>query len=199
MKKPHVLFLTEGQDIPSTRFSVSSFIPYLEKQGIYCSVSHRKPQKYSSIKLPCLNYKVFRILIYCLLIYPFSIFLRFFDLWKSRYYDITFVQRDLDENHTSAWLEKLFRRFSRCFIFYFDDAIWLSKNYFGKSLEQKIQEIIRMSDWVFVSHKYLADYAEKFNSSVLTFPMSIDTSVYTMKSPKALIYSENNAKAHQPR
>ncbi|MGA1840031.1 MAG: glycosyltransferase [bacterium] len=190
MRKPKVLFLTEGKDIPSTRFSVSSFLPYLERHGISCSVSHRKPQKYSSVKLPCINYKIIRILCYCLLIYPFSIILRFFDLWKTRFYDITFVQRDLDENHTSAWLERLFRKYSRCLIFYFDDAIWLSKNYFGRSLEQKIQEIIRMSDWIFVSHKYLADYARRFNSSVLTFPMSIDTCIYSMKQDPIYMPSE---------
>ncbi len=194
MKKTRVLFLTEGKDIPSTRFSVSSFIPCLKQKGINCFVSHRKPQKYSSIKLPCLNYKIFRILFYCLLIYPFSLILRFSDLWKTRYCDITFVQRDLDENHTSAWLERLFRRYSKCFIFYFDDAIWLSKNYFGRSLERKIQEIIRISDWVFVSHKYLADYARRFNSSVLTFPMSIDTCQYFRKPPKTFISFENNGK-----
>lgn len=194
MKKPNVLFLTEGKDIPSTRFSVSSFIPYLNEKEINCSVRHRKPQKYSSIKFPCLNYKIFRILVYCLIIYPYSLLLRFFDLCKARYYDITFVQRDLDENHTSAWLERLFRKYSKCFIFYFDDAIWLSKNYFGRSLEQKIQEIIRMSDWVFVSHKYLADYAHRYNSSVLTFPMSIDTRKYFMKPSKTFISFENREK-----
>ncbi|MGA1864191.1 MAG: glycosyltransferase family 4 protein, partial [bacterium] len=96
------------------------------------------------------------------------------------------------ENHTSAWLERLFRKYSRCLIFYFDDAIWLSKNYFGRSLEQKIQEIIRMSDWIFVSHKYLADYARRFNSSVLTFPMSIDTSIYCMKQYRIYTYPEES-------
>lgn len=185
MKKPRVLFLTEGKDVPSTRFSVSSFIPYLEQRGISCSVSHRKPQKYSLVKIPFLNYKILRILVYCTLFYPFSLLLRFFDLWKTRFYDITFVQRDLDEHHTNAWLERLFRRYSRCFIFYFDDPIWLSKNYFGRSLERKIQEIIRMADWVFVPHGYLADYAQRFNSWVLTFPMSIDTRLYSMKSSAA--------------
>jgi glycosyltransferase involved in cell wall biosynthesis len=194
MIKPHILFLTEGEDIPSTRFAVSSFIPYLEEHGIHCSVSHRRPQKYSSIKLPYLNYKICRILIYCLFVYPFSLSLRLLDIWKSRQYDITFVQRDLDEHHTSAWLERLFKRYSKCFIFYFDDAIWISRNYFGRSLEQKIQEIIRMADLVFVSHKYLADYAHQFNSSVMIFPMSIDTQLYSTKPPTTHISSEEKEK-----
>jgi len=46
-------------------------------------------------------------------------------------------------------------------------------------MEQKIRQIIKMADWVIVSHEYLADYARQFNQLVLIFPLSIDTQFYS--------------------
>ena len=120
MKKTKILFLTEGEESPSTRFAISSLLPYLAEKGIHYSVAHRKPMKYALINLPYLNFRILRILVYCLLSYPYSLLLRLMTLNKVRNYDIVFLQRDLDENHTSAWLERWFRRFSSCFVFYFD-------------------------------------------------------------------------------
>jgi glycosyltransferase involved in cell wall biosynthesis len=125
--------------------------------------------------LPFFDYRFLRIPIYCLFCYPYSLLVRCIDLCRAGRQDIVFLQRDLDENHTSAWLEKLFRRRSKSFVFYFDDALWLAKNHQGRSLENKIQEIIKMADCVVVSHEYLADYARRFNPSVLIFPLAIDT------------------------
>lgn len=175
MKQPSILFLTEGQNSPSARFAVCSLIPYLARKGIRCSITHRRPPKYGLINLPCLNYRIFRIAVYCLVCYPLSLLVRFFDLWRAGRYDIIFVQRDLDENHTTAWLERLFRTRSRRMIFYFDDALWLAKTHQGKPIEHKIRKIIRMADRVIVSHEYLAEYAMRFNPSVSIFPLSIDT------------------------
>ena len=192
MKRPRILFLTEGKKSPSTRFAVSSFLPYLEKKGIYCSVSHRIPEKYALIHLPLINYRICRILVYSLFAYPLSVILRLMTLFTIRRYDIVFLQRDLDENHTSAWLEGCLRRYARSFLFYFDDALWLYRNHLGKSIGPKIEEIIRMSDWVIVSHQFLADYAHRFNKSVMILPMSIDTGFYTMKSDMSRHSPENN-------
>lgn len=178
MKKPRVLFLTEGKTSPSTRFAVLSHIPYLQKRGIICSIAHRWPEKYALINLPCFNYRPLRIAVYCLFCYPFSLILRLADLWKLHSHDIIFIQRDLDENHVTPWLERLYRRYAKRLVFYFDDALWLSKNHLGKSMEKKIRHIIKMADWVIVSHEYLADYARQFNQSVLIFPLSIDTRGY---------------------
>lgn len=184
MKKPRVLFLTEGENSPSARFAVAALLPYLEAGGIRCTIAHRIPEKYALITLPFFNFRIIRIVIYCLFCYPFSLFLRLFHLFKVRAYDIVFLQRDLDENHTTPWLERMFRRYSKRFIFYFDDALWLYKNHLGKSIEYKIQQIILMADRVIVSHKYLADYALGFNSSVLIFPLGIDTNLYVPKPDK---------------
>ena len=179
MPKLRIIFLTEGENSPSTRFAVTSFVPYFRERGLHCTVAHRRPEKYALINLPFLNYRFLRIMIYCLFCYPYSLILRFLVLLKVKEYDIVFLQRDLDENHTSAWLEKLFRRRAKYFIFYFDDALWLSKTHLGKSIELKIQEIIRLADWVIVSHQYLAEYAKKFNKKVTILSMSIDTLKYT--------------------
>lgn len=178
VKKPRVLFLTEGKTSPSTRFAVLSHIPYLQKRGIVCSIAHRRPEKYALINLPWFNYRPLRVVVYCLFCYPFSLILRLADLWKLHSHDIIFIQRDLDENHVTPWLERLYRRYAKRLVFYFDDALWLSKNHLGKSMEKKIRHIIKMADWVIVSHEYLADYARQFNQSVLIFPLSIDTHYY---------------------
>jgi glycosyltransferase involved in cell wall biosynthesis len=171
-RKLHILFLTEGKSIPSTRFSVLQYVPYLSKKGIMSKISHRIPEKYASI--PWLHARNSKILMYSLCHYPFSLCIRFKELLRLNVYDIVFIQRDLDHNHSTPWLEKLFRKYTRCLIFYFDDSIWLSKTYLGKSMENKIQAIIKMSDAIIVPHEYLAEYARHFNNSVYVMPMAID-------------------------
>ncbi len=178
MSETSALFLTEGPDSPSTRFAVTALIPLLHIRGIRCSVAHRRLEKYALPHLPFFDHRVLRIPAYCLFGYPYTLLARFYDLARAGRHEIVFLQRDLDENHTSAWLEKLFRRRSKKLVFYFDDALWLAKNHQGRPLENKIQTIIAMADCVVVSHEYLAAYARKFNSSVLVFPLAIDTNLY---------------------
>lgn len=175
MREISALFLTEGRHSPSTRFAVTALTPLLEQRGIRCTVAHRRPEKYALPHLPLLDYRFLRLPAYCLFCYPYSLLLRWGDLRRAGRQDVVFIQRDLDENHTTAWLERLFRRRSRKFVFYFDDALWLAKNHQGRSLENKIQEIIAMADFVIVSHEYLAEYARKFNAAVGVFPLAIDT------------------------
>lgn len=182
MSMVSVLFLTEGSASPSTRFAVMSLLPLLERQGVRCTVSHRRPEKYA-LALPGCGSRALRILVYCLYSYPSSLFRRLADVYRAGHHDVTFLQRDLDENHTRAWLERLFRRRARRLIFYFDDALWLAKNHQGRPLEDKIREIIGMADTVAVSHAYLAEYAARFNPSVTILPLSIDTDLFSPRPP----------------
>jgi glycosyltransferase involved in cell wall biosynthesis len=175
MKEISAIFLTEGPKSPSTRFAVTALLPLLRDSGVRCTVAHRRPEKYALPHLPVFDYRFLRLPLYCLLLYPYSLLARARDLCRAGRYDIVFLQRDLDENHTSAWLERLFRRRSKRLVFYFDDALWAGRNHQGRSLESKIREIIKMADCVVVSHAYLADYARRFNPAVLIFPLAIDT------------------------
>lgn len=175
MSETSVLFLTEGSASPSTRFAVTALLPLLRSAGIRCSVAHRRPEKYALPHFPVLDYRLLRIPAYCFFWYPTSLLARWRDLLGASRHDIVFLQRDLDENHTSAWLEKMFRRRSEKLVFYFDDALWAAQNHRGRPIERKIRQILAMADCVIVSHEYLAAYARKFNPSVLIFPLAIDT------------------------
>lgn len=183
MSTASVLFLTEGPASPSTRFAVTSLVPLLERRGVRCTVSHRRPEKYALIRLPGCDSRALRIMVYCLYSYPSSVLRRLADAYRAGRQDVTFLQRDLDENHTTAWLERLFRRRSRRLVFYFDDALWLGKTHQGRPLESKIREIVRMADTVIVSHAYLAEYAARYNPSVVTLPLSIDTDLFSPRPP----------------
>lgn len=177
------MFLTEGPGSPSTRFAVTSLLPLLESRGVRCTVSHRRPEKYALVHLPWCDFRPLRVLAYCAVCYPYSLFRRLIDAFRAGRHDVTFLQRDLDENHTSAWLERLFRRRSKHLVFYFDDALWLAKTHQGRPLENKIREIIRMADSVVVSHAFLAEYAGRFNPSVQILPLSIDTGLFSPRRP----------------
>lgn len=173
-----MLFLTEGPKSPSTRFAITALIPLLNGRGLRCTVAHRRPEKYALPHLPVLDYRFLRIAAYGLFSYPSSLVSRVRDLRMAGRQDLVFLQRDLDENHTTAWLERMFRRRSKRFVFYFDDALWLAKNHRGRSVENKIREIIGLADCVAVSHEYLADYARRFNPSVHLLPLAIDTKLF---------------------
>lgn len=174
-----VLFLTEGTDSPSARFAVTALVPLLQTRGLRCTVAPRRPEKYALPHLPCLDRRPLRLAAFALFWYPRSLLLRLGDLSRAGAHDVVFVQRDLDENHTTAWLERLFRRRARRLVFYFDDAIWLSDNHRGASLERKVQAILALADCVLVSHAYLAEYAARFNPAVHIHPLSIDTARFT--------------------
>lgn len=172
---PSALFLCEGPRSPSARFAVVALVPWLHEKGLRCSIAHRRSEKYALPHLPLLDHRLIRIAAYGLFWYPRSLLGRWRDLRQAPRHDVVFLQRDLDENHTTAWLERAFRRRARRLVFYFDDALWLAKNHRGRSLEGKIREIVTMADCVVVSHGYLADYASRYNQSVRIFPLAIDT------------------------
>lgn len=87
-------------------------------------------------------------------------------LYKQYKYDVLWQSRLLiPENYK---IEKFYRK---PFVFDFDDAIWLNEG------EDYVIKAIRKSDKVFAGTAYLAEYASKYNSSVVIIPTTVDTDI----------------------
>lgn len=68
-------------------------------------------------------------------------------------------------------------------IYDMDDAFWTHPpqfNQIGRRLRdpQKIQKIIQISSIILAGNEYIADYALKYNSSIINFPTVLDTNYY---------------------
>jgi len=167
-KKLKVLFLTEGKDVPASRFRVDQCIDYIRKAGIKCSVLRSWPQKYY---LPSWHKKriIGRLAAY--LYFGLKVANGLWRVMRAPLYDVVFLQRDLLTWKGPPFLEWLLRKLSKKIIFDFDDAIFLNNH-------QKISKLIGLSDLVIVGNSYLGEYAQRYNSRVEVIPTSVDTDKY---------------------
>jgi len=169
-----VLFLTEGKDVPASRFRVDQCIDYIEKAGIKCSVLRSWPQKYY---LPGWHKKriIGRIAVY--FYFGLKVTNGLSRIMRAPFYDVVFLQRDLLSWKGSPFLECLLRKLSKKIIFDLDDAIFTNKR-------QKISKLIGLSDLVIVGNSYLREYAQRYNSRVEVIPTSVDTDKYSPLTKK---------------
>lgn len=179
MKKLRVLFIvpypSEGA---SNRLRVEQYLPYLAEEGIEYRVR------------PFVGRRFYRILYlrgrwpakigYLIL----SVMNRLADIARACSYDIVFVHREAWPLGSPA-IEKIFSWIGKRLVFDFDDAIFLpgtsASNNAMERLKNpnKIKAIIQASDCVIAGNGYLAQYAQKFNDTVVIIPTPIDTGAYT--------------------
>lgn len=171
-----VLFLaTYPEEVASTRFRVTQFFPYLEMNGIRCTLS---PLLSSTF---CKEfYKRGAIIRKSLKMVWFSL-KRFLDVFRSLRYDIAFIQR---ESHLIGppiveWIiSKIMRR---PIVFDFDDPVFVSyvSPTYGKigsylKMPQKTAWVARMSSHVIVCTHFSKVYAERYNANVSVIPTVVD-------------------------
>ncbi len=155
-------------------------LPYLEQNGFSFCFSYLISEKDDKFFYKKGNYlKKLGVLFR-------SITKRFNDILKSKKFDLVFVQREAIMLGTAFferyWSKKL------PLIFDFDDSIWLPNvSEANKSLAflksfSKTSKLISIADLVFAGNQYLADYALKYNNSVVIIPTTIDTEEYQRKN-----------------
>ncbi len=102
-------------------------------------------------------------------------------VWKARGYDRVFIHREalpLGPPLLEWWIARILRK---KIIFDFDDAIWLpntsKENAIVSSLKwhSKTGSICKWSHKVSCGNAYLAEYAKRFNPSVVINPSTVDT------------------------
>lgn len=107
---------------------------------------------------------------------------RMADLFSINRYDAVFIHREASP-FGPPWIEFLIAKvFRKPVIFDFDDAIWIpNASETNRQLTQRLKDfsnaskIIAWSSVVSCGNAFLADYAKRFNPSVVLNPTTIDT------------------------
>ncbi len=161
---------------PSQRFRFEQYLDYIKQNGFEYTFSNL-----ITVENDKIFYAKGKVIqkIYLLIKFYFQ---RLYDVWRSKNYDLVFIQREAYYFGTS-FFEKMFAKRSNL-IFDFDDSIWLpnvsdaNKNFNWLKNPNKTAEIIGYSKMIFAGNKYLHDYAKQFNNNVRIIPTTIDTDEY---------------------
>ncbi|HID22248.1 MAG TPA: glycosyltransferase, partial [Planctomycetaceae bacterium] len=157
-----ILFLISGKNVPSSRYRVLAFLPYLRARGHVCHVATSFPPKYEHIKL--IGWRASRRLQrwvrlgHCLLA-------------RMGRYDVVVLERELFDDNT--WdIEQRLRRMAKRMVLDVDDAIFLR-------YPEKFGFLVRMSDWVIAGNRFLAERIEQSTSRVMVIPTCVDLQDYS--------------------
>ncbi len=160
----NVLFLISGYSIPSSRFRVLAFVPYLRRLGIRCSVRAAVPPKYDYY--PAIGWRAsqrLRRLVW---------WLHWLEArWKR--FDTVVIQRELFDDDTWS-MEARFRRVAPRLVLDVDDAVFLRH-------PRKFEQLARLCDRVIVGNQYLAEYVGRLNPDVVVIPTCVDLKRYPSK------------------
>lgn len=165
MKRPKILFLTSGWNIPSTRYRVMHFLPLLRKVA-HPSVSPCRPPK----NLTHFDFR-FGGHLFGAALFAAKFFSRFTAICRAPFHDLVYIERELIVSIAPS-LEKWAIRLGPASVFDFDDAIHLRHPHV-------IAEICRRVNRVIAGNEYLAAFARQHTDRVSVVPTAIDTDRFT--------------------
>ena len=149
----NLLILTNNLNRASFRLRIEVYLDTLQANGIDCQVA----------QLPSGNLarrKLFK---------------------KAADFDGVFLHRKILNIFDAFWL----RRYSRKIIYDYDDALMYSDRKPGRndrSRQRRFRRSVELSDLVISGNSYLAEHAQKFNSSVEILPTGLNTRAYKVET-----------------
>jgi len=175
MKKIEFIAILYPNRSPSQRFRYEQYIPWLEKNGMECSLRWIiNPEDEAAFYKGNLFAKgivflkaTLRLISICMRIHK---------------PDAIFIQREvyfLGTSFFEKWLSK-----KAPLIYDFDDSIWMpnisesNKHLAFLKNPKKTEEIIKLSKTIIVGNRFLADYAEQFHKNVVIIPTVVDIEKY---------------------
>lgn len=164
-----VLFFTQGENVPSSRFRVMQFLPYLESTGMVCSVAVPYPSTSGDVRWSWVRgagRELFR---------PFHIASRIRQLRLMDGQDLAVIQKPLTSYPTSI-LERIVSDRAPV-VFDLDDALY--HNLFGLD-RRRIRRIMDLSRRIIVGNRYLADFAAEPDKTDI-IPTVVDTQRYAVR------------------
>lgn len=160
----NVLGLISSLTDPSSRARILQYKPYFAEQSINLNTKYFKPLSNADpAKWMFTARKISRINPWRFLCIQRTIS-RLPLLFQQYHYDLIWQNRLLIPHQ--SFYEK---RYTKPFVFDFDDAIWL---YDGK---RNVGDAISRSNIVFAGNEYLANFALKYNKETILIPSVIDT------------------------
>jgi glycosyltransferase involved in cell wall biosynthesis len=177
-----VLFFTLGTEVlASSRTRVHQYIPYLQKEGVVCTVHPAgldrrlilSVQGGPGWKLPLvqawgrLEKAIRGALFFC----------------RVPFYDVAFVQKIL----LPIPFQKLLRVLNSRIIFDFDDAIYVphqvQRSFWPAETNRRwFEHMLSISQWVVLENQYTAAYARPFSKQILQITGPIEVHRYTPRS-----------------
>lgn len=159
-----VLFLISGKNVPSSRFRVLNYLPFLKQAGISCTVLASYPEKYAHI--PWLGYRLSYLLkrITRYLHYLYACL---------RPFDLIFIEREIFDIPAYDMELRFLNRPAKC-VLDIDDAIFLR-------YPEKFQVLAERVDLLIAGNQNLCAVARKYNDRVRLLPTSVITGKYPLK------------------
>ncbi len=162
-----ILFLTSGQRVPSSRFRVLQYIPYLQQLSHECVVLPSRPEKYRSIRglgsRLSQHVRRFRRL-------------RNIRMIAQSSFDVVFLERELFSDG-SYDVEQTLRAAAKTLILDIDDGLFVLH-------PRKFDVLAGISDAVIVGNKLLYEKTISLNANVTTIPTCLDLERYQVKPPR---------------
>ncbi|QDV20131.1 Glycosyl transferases group 1 [Gimesia panareensis] len=159
-----VLFLISGKNVPSSRFRVLNYLPWLQQAGISCTVLASYPEKYEHI--PWLGYRL------SYLLKRITRYVHYLYACLSPF-DLIFIEREIFDIPAYD-MELLFLNRPAKSVLDIDDAIFLR-------YPEKFQTLAAKVDLLIAGNQNLVDEARKYNDQVRLLPTSVITSKYPLK------------------
>jgi len=162
----------------SNRYRVEQYFPYLKREGIKYSLCPFWSR--SAYKSLYKNGHYFRKIFF----FIWGTFARIFQIMGIAGYDVVFIHREAYPIG-GAFFETVISILKKPIIFDFDDAIFLPAssrpNNFIERFKNpgKVASIIKRSKYVISGNSFLADFALRYNRSVVVIPTPIDTDKYS--------------------
>jgi glycosyltransferase involved in cell wall biosynthesis len=160
----HVLFFTQGAEVPAARFRVNQIVPALRKH-VECTVMPANPSVYGDYDSGRSKVRP--------LTQPMSVISRFRQLGAVDRADVVWLQRPMTQYFWTGLERRVAKK--KPMVFDFDDAIF--HNRWGLEAH-KLRRIINASARVVAGNQYLADFAAVPEKTTI-IPTVVDENRYT--------------------
>lgn len=158
------LFVASGMNVPSTRFRILPYLPWLRQAGHQCDLAISWPEKYDYH--PWLGWRVSQWV---------KRQRRVWQVWRAayRHYDAIVIEREIFDN-SSYDLELKLRQYTPRLLLDVDDGIFLK-------FPEKYEVLAKTADEVLCGNEYLMDYTRPYNSQVTLLPTCVELKQYPLR------------------
>ncbi len=161
------LFVVSGRNVPSTRFRILPYIPYLEEKGHVCDVAYSFPEKYDYF--PRIGWRLSQLLKRAVRHWHAT-------LARARKYDAIIIEREVFDNEDWT-IEKRLRAATSHLVLDIDDGVFLLH-------PEKMEQVSRMVDVAIAGNAHLREYLEARCSWVSQIPTCVLLKDYRVRPPE---------------